>query len=269
VAARGGHVMSEVMSTGMLDFTGQVVLVTGAGTGIGAAVAEAFGQHGATVVVHYAHSREGAEKVVGAIQEAGGSASTVQADLTSTAEAARLVDGVVARHGRLDVLVNNAGDLLGRRPISEVTDEHYGRVMDLNMTSVFAMCRQVVPVMRGQGGGAIVNVTSVAARTGGVGGSIIYAASKGAVSTFTHGLAKELAPDGIRVNAISPGVITTPFHDRNSSDAQMAGMVGSVPMGRAGSPEECAGAVLFFASPAMSGYVTGQILEINGGQLTP
>jgi len=265
VAARGGHVMGD----GMLDFTGQVVLVTGAGSGIGAAVAEGFGRHGAHVVVHYGHNREGAEKVAGAIQEAGGSASVVTADVSQPAAAAQLVDDVAQRHGRLDVLVNNAGDLLGRTPISDMTDEHYARVMDLNMTSVFVASRQAVRVMRREGSGAIINVTSVAARTGGAGGSVAYATSKGAVSTFTRGLAKELAPEGIRVNAVAPGIITTPFHERNSSDAQMAAMVAGVPMGRAGSPEECVGTVLFLASPAMSGYVTGQIIEINGGQLTP
>jgi 3-oxoacyl-[acyl-carrier protein] reductase len=253
----------------MLDFTGQVVLVTGAGSGIGAAVAEGFGRHGAHVVVHYGRNRTGAEKVVGAIQETGGEASLVSADLADPGAAARLVDDVVARHGRLDVLVNNAGDLLGRTSISEMSDEHYARVMDLNMTAVFAASRQAVPVMRRQASGAIVNVTSVAARTGGAGGSVAYATSKGAVSTFTRGLAKEVATEGVRVNAIAPGIITTPFHERNSSEAQMTAMVGGIPMGRAGTPDECVGAVLFLASPVMSGYITGQIIEINGGQLTP
>jgi 3-oxoacyl-[acyl-carrier protein] reductase len=253
----------------MLDFTGQVVLVTGAGSGIGAAVAEGFGRRGAHVVVHYGHNREGAEKVAGAIQEAGGQASDVSADLGQPAAAARLVDEVVSRHGRLDVLVNNAGDLLGRMPVSEMTDEQFTRIMDLNMTSVFAACRRAVPVMEQQGAGAIVNLTSVAARTGGAGGSVAYATAKGAVSTFTRGLAKEVARTGIRVNAIAPGIIVTPFHERHTSDEQMATMVSGIPMGRPGTPDECVGTVLFLADPAMSGYITGQVIEINGGQLTP
>jgi 3-oxoacyl-[acyl-carrier protein] reductase len=261
VAARGGHVM--------LDFNGQVVLVTGAGSGIGAAIAAGFGQHGAHVVVHYGSNRDGAEKTATTIQEAGGTASVVSADLSSAAGATRLVDDVAAAHGRLDVLVNNAGDLLGRSPVGEMPDEQFARVMDLNMTSVFAACRQAIPVMRRAGGGAIVNLTSVAARTGGAGGSVAYATSKGAVSTFTRGLAKELAPDGIRVNAIAPGIITTPFHERHTSAAQMTTMVAGIPMGRAGTPEECVGTALFLASPALSGYITGQVIEVNGGQLTP
>jgi 3-oxoacyl-[acyl-carrier protein] reductase len=262
VAARGGDVT-------VLDFRDQVVLVTGAGSGIGAAVAEGFGRLGAHVVVHYGHNREGAEKVAGAIQEAGGAASVVSADLSTPAGATKLVDDVVARHGRLDVLVNNAGDLLGRTPVSEMTDEHFARVMDLNTTSVFAACRQAIPAMKANGGGAIVNLTSVAARTGGAGGSVAYATSKGAVSTFTRGLAKELAQDGIRVNAVAPGVIVTPFHERNTAPAQMDAMVAGIPMGRTGTPEECVGTVLFLASSAMSGYITGQVIEVNGGQLTP
>jgi 3-oxoacyl-[acyl-carrier protein] reductase len=193
----------------------------------------------------------------------------VSADLSSAAGATQLVDEVTGAHGRLDVLVNNAGDLLGRTSISEMTDEHFARVMDLNMTSVFAACREAVPVMRRQNGGAIVNLTSIAARTGGAGGSVAYATSKGAVSTFTRGLAKELARDGIRVNAIAPGVITTPFHERHTSQEQMAAMVADIPMGRTGTPEECVGTALFLASPAMSGYITGQVIEVNGGQLTP
>ncbi|TWF76060.1 3-oxoacyl-[acyl-carrier protein] reductase [Pseudonocardia hierapolitana] len=253
----------------MLDFTGQVVLVTGAGSGIGAAVAEGFGRHGAQVVVHYGHNRDGAEKVAATIQEAGGQASVVSADLARPAAAARLVHEVVSRHGRLDVLVNNAGDLLGRMPVTEMSDEQFTRVMDLNMTSVFAACREAVPVMQRQGAGAVVNLTSVAARTGGAGGSVAYATAKGAVSTFTRGLAKEVARTGIRVNAIAPGIIVTPFHERNTPDEQMAAMVSGIPMGRSGTPDECVGTVLFLADPAMSGYVTGQVIEINGGQLTP
>jgi 3-oxoacyl-[acyl-carrier protein] reductase len=123
--------------------------------------------------------------------------------------------------------------------------------------------------MRSNGGGSIVNLTSIAARTGGAGGSVAYATSKGAVSTFTRGLAKELARDGIRVNGVAPGIIVTPFHDRHTSQQQMDAMVATIPMGRAGTPEECVGTVLYLASPAMSGYVTGQVIEINGGQLTP
>jgi 3-oxoacyl-[acyl-carrier protein] reductase len=261
VAARGGDVM--------LDFSAQVVLVTGAGSGIGAAVAEGFGRLGAHVVVHYGHNREGAEKVAGAIGEAGGEASVVSADLAQPAGAARLVDEVVSRHGRLDVLVNNAGDLLGRMLVTEMTDEQFTRVMDLNMTSVFAACREAVRVMESRGSGAIVNLTSVAARTGGAGGSVAYATAKGAVSTFTRGLAKEVARSGIRVNAVAPGIIVTPFHERHTSDEQMAAMVSGIPMGRAGTPDECVGTVLFLADPAMSGYVTGQVIEVNGGQLTP
>lgn len=261
MAARRGDVM--------LDFTDQVVLVTGASSGIGAAVAQGFAGRGAQVVVHYNRNRDGAEQVVDAIVGAGGSASAVAADLTDTAAAAGLVDGVVSRHGRIDVLVNNAGDLLRRSPVVELSDEDFHRVMDLNMTSVFAMSRRTVPVMLRQGSGSIVNVTSVAARNGGGGGSVVYATSKGAVSTFTRGLAKELAPEGIRVNAVAPGIIITPFHDRHTDAAQMEALVGGIPMGRPGRPEECVGAVLFLASPAMSGFVTGQVLEVNGGQLTP
>ena len=261
MAARGGDVM--------LDFTGEVVLVTGASSGIGAAVARGFAEHGADVVVHYHRNSRGAEKVVAAIGERGGSARAVSADLSDPASAGRLVEDVVHRNGRLDVLVNNAGDLVRRSPVTELSDEDYRSIIDLNVTSVFAMCRSAVPVMRRQGSGTIVNVSSVAARNGGGGGSVVYATSKGAVSTFTRGLAKELALEGIRVNAVAPGIITTPFHDRHTEAAQMQALVAGVPMGRAGQPEECVGAVLFLASGAMSGYVTGQVLEVNGGQLTP
>lgn len=253
----------------MLDFTDQLVLVTGAGSGIGAAVARAFAARGAELVVHYHRNSEGANQLAERITVDGGHASAVTADLSDPAAAAALVDGVADRYGRLDVLVNNAGDLVRRSGVEALSDEEFRVVMDLNMTSVFAASRQAIPVLRRQGGGSIINMTSIAARTGGAGGSVAYATSKGAVSTFTRGLARELAPEGIRVNAVAPGVIATPFHVRHTSEQQMAAMVAGIPMGRAGTPEECVGAVLFLACPIMSGYVTGQVLEVNGGQLTP
>ena len=160
---------------------------------------------------------------------------------------------------------STAGAMFARSGVAALTLS----IEAICMTSVFAPSRQAVPVMRRQGSGAIVNVTSLAARTGGGGGSVVYATAKAAVSTFTRGLARELAPEGIRVNAVAPGIITTPFHERHTSDALMKSMVGAVPMQRPGRPDECVGAVLFLASAAMSSYITGQIVEINGGQLTP
>jgi 3-oxoacyl-[acyl-carrier protein] reductase len=252
-----------------LDFTDQVVLVTGASSGIGAAAAVGFAEAGAKVALHYNHNKEGVEHTRNAVTSAGGQASVHQGDLARSEPADALVDQVLERYGRLDVLVNNAGDLVKREAVVDVSDEEFRRIIDVNLTSVFAMCRRVVPVFRSQQGGAIVNVTSIAGRHGGGGGSVVYATSKGAVSTFTRGLAKELAPDGIRVNAISPGVIKTPFHDRHTGDEQMQAMLGTIPMGRAGTPHECVGTILYLASPAMSSYVTGQIVEVNGGQLMP
>lgn len=252
-----------------IDFKGMTALVTGAGSGIGAATAVGLAGAGAHVVVHYNRNEEGAAAVKQTIEEAGGSADLASADLTDSQAASRLVEETLQSRGGIDILVNNAGDLVRRSTITDLTDEDFHRIMDLNLTSVFAMCRAAVPAMRERGAGSIINLTSIAARNGGGGGSAVYATSKAAVSTFTRGLAKEVALDGIRVNAVSPGVISTPFHERHTSDEQMAVMVAGVPMRRMGTPEECVGAVLFLASEVMSGYVTGQILEVNGGQLMP
>ena len=254
---------------GYLDFRDQVVVVTGASSGIGAAAAVGFAETGATLALHYHRNEEGAKHTVGAVQTAGGTASLHQADLADPKSADAFIDEVLAQHGRIDVLVNNAGDLVQRTAVADVPDEEFHRILDVNLTSVFALSRRIVPVFRAQGGGAIVNVTSIAGRNGGGGGSVVYATSKGAVSTFTRGLAKELAPEGIRVNAIAPGVIKTPFHDRHTGEEQMAALVGTIPMGRTGTPHECVGTILFLASDRMASYVTGQIIEVNGGQLMP
>lgn len=251
------------------DLKDRVFLVTGASTGIGAAVARALGAQGARVAVHYNQSKDAASAVVAAIKSAGGEGFAIDGDLARSKVVTEVVDRAAAHFGRIDVLINNAGSLVKRVPVADATDDHYDAVMDLNARSVFAACRAVIPHFRKAGRGNIINTTSIAARHGGGGGAVLYAAAKGFVSTLTHGLAKELVKDNVRVNAVSPGVIATPFHERFSTAEQIKAMTATIPMGRLGSSEECVGAYLYLASDALSGYVTGQVIEVNGGQLMP
>ena len=254
----------------MEDLKGKTALITGASTGIGAAVAIAFAARGMRVAVHYNSSADAANQVVATIRAAGGDAFALQADVRNTQAIRAAVASAAAQLGHIDVLVNNAGSLVKRAPIAEFDDALFDEVMHINARSVLAFCREVVPLMRTHGqGGSIINVSSVAARNGGGPGAYLYAGAKGFVSTATHGLAKELAPDNIRVNAVSPGVIQTPFQDRFSTPAILESFRAGIPMGRIGRPDECIGALLFLASAEMSGYVTGQILEVNGGQYMP
>jgi 3-oxoacyl-[acyl-carrier protein] reductase len=249
-----------------IRFDDKVVVITGASTGIGAAMATGFGRCGATVVVHYNSNEEAAATVVEQIEGAGGHAWSLGADLSDRGDQQRLVDEVLGRHASIDVLVNNAGGMVERRLVGEMTGDVYDKVLELNFGSVVALSNAVAPVMRRKGSGSIVNVTSIASVNGGSPGSSLYGATKGAITSYTRALARELAKDGIRVNAISPGVITTPFHDRYSTPEALEGMRATVPMGRLGVAEECVGAALFLANDELSGYITGQVLAINGGQ---
>ena len=250
------------------DLAGKAVLITGASTGIGAELARAFAALGALVGLHYNSSAEAAEALAAEIEAAGGRVHLVRGDASKSVEIRRVVEETAAAFGRLDGLINNAGGMVGRVPYSEMTDEYYDAVMDLNARSVVVASHAAIPHLKAHGG-FIINTTSIAARNGAAGGAGIYGSSKAFVSNVTRGMAKELIPFGIRVNAVAPGTITTPFHERYSTRAHLDAALATIPQGRLGTAQDCVGAYLFLASPALSGYIIGQVIEINGGQLMP
>ena len=249
------------------DLRGKGALVTGASTGIGAAAAVALGRLGVLVAVHYNRSAAAAEAVAEAIREGGGRAVLVQGDLATTEAGPAVVAEAAEALGRLDVLVNNAGSLIRRQPFLELDPALYQAVLDLNVRSVIAVSQAAVPHLERQGGGAIVNVGSIAGSNGGGPGSGHYAGAKAYVHNLTRHMATDLASRNIRVNAIAPGVIDTPFHAATPPE-RMEAMRQAVAMRRLGVAEDCAGPIVFLASE-MSRYVTGQILHVNGGQYMP
>jgi 3-oxoacyl-[acyl-carrier protein] reductase len=249
----------------MSGLSGQVALVTGAEVGIGRATALALARDGADVAVHYYSNADGACEVARAIEALGRQAAVFPGDLTKCQDVSRVVDGALARFGRLDILVNNAGGLLGRQSLVDMTEEFYHAVLDVNVLTTFLCCRAVAPGMIARRAGAIVNLTSLAAHNGGGPGASIYAAAKAAVLTLTKAYAKELAPHGIRVNAVSPGLIGgTPFHNTFTSPEAFAAAVKTIPLGRAGEPDDVAKVIAFLASDA-AGFLAGETIEINGG----
>jgi 3-oxoacyl-[acyl-carrier protein] reductase len=243
---------------------GQVALITGASSGIGRAAAEAMAREGARVAVNFCKNQAGAEQAVAGILTAGGDAFAFRADVTQAAEVESMVSAVRDRWGHVDILVNNAGDLLARRTLAEMTEDYWDQIMALNLKSVLLCVKAVWEEMVTRRAGCIINVTSVAARNGGGPGTTAYAAAKGGMLTFTKALAKELAPRGVRVNGVAPGVIATPFHERYSPGEMFQRFIPNIPMGRAGTSEEVADVIVFLASPAAR-YLTGETIEVNGG----
>jgi NAD(P)-dependent dehydrogenase (short-subunit alcohol dehydrogenase family) len=241
-----------------------ISLVTGASTGIGAATALALARGGSSVAVHFNRSELEARGVVERITSAGGKARAFKADLSEPSGPDGLVKSVLGHFGRIDLLVNNAGSMIGRRTLLEITDEFWDKVFATNVSSVIGMVRAAAPDMISRCSGAIVNVSSVAARNGGGPGVIAYAAAKGAVLTMTKGIAKELIKSGIRVNAVNPGIIKTPFHEQFSTQEQMKAMILNIPQGRPGSSEEIASVIAFLAGDEAS-HIVGETVEINGG----
>jgi 3-oxoacyl-[acyl-carrier protein] reductase len=247
--------------------TEKVAIVTGAGGGIGRAAAIELARRGATVVVNYRRSREGAESLVSELRGDGTVAEAFGCDVTRAADVREMFATVEARFGRVDILVNNAGDLIERRPVTAMTEELYREVMDVNVLSTLLCTQAVVEGMKARGSGAIINMSSLAAHNGGGPGAFIYAASKAAIIGMTKGMARELAPHNIRVNCVAPGLIgATEFHARFTPADAFAAAEKTVPLGRAGTPEEVARVIAFLASDDAS-YLVGETIEINGGLL--
>ncbi|MEO8481503.1 MAG: glucose 1-dehydrogenase [Acidobacteriota bacterium] len=245
---------------------GKVALVTGASSGIGAAAALALARDGARVAVGYHGNASGAERVVHAIEAAGGEAIAIQSDVRTVPAVRTLVDRAVAALGPIDILVNNAGSLVKRAPLLELTEEIWDDIQALNLKSAVFCTQAVAAAMIARKSGAIINVVSIAGHNGGGPGASAYAVAKGGLTTFTKAVAKELAPHGIRVNAVAPGVIDTPFHERFSTAEMMQNFVRAIPAGRVGTSAECAEAIAFLASNASS-FIIGETIDVNGGQL--
>ena len=258
----------QVSALSIPDLAGKAVLVTGGSTGIGAALVEAYAGQKCRVGLHYNSSRDAADALAARLREDGADIFLTRGDFAISADVECVVEETAQHFGGLDGLVNNAGGMLARVAYSDMTDAQYDAVMNLNARSVITACRTAIPWLR-RNGGFIINTSSIAARNGAGAGAGLYGSAKSFVSNVTRGLAKELVGSGIRVNAAAPGTILTPFHERYSTADQMKAMVATIPQGRAGLAQDCVGAYLFLSSEAMSGYITGQVIEINGGQLMP
>jgi 3-oxoacyl-[acyl-carrier protein] reductase len=252
------------MNTMRLDLAERVALVSGAGVGIGRATALALADAGAAVGVHYHASEAGARETLDKIQQRGGRGILLPGDLTVEADANRVVDRCIEAWGRLDIVINNAGSPLQYTKVEDCPTNLWRRIFDVNTTSAFLVTRRAIPHLKASGRGSIVNNLTLSIQTGGSGGGGIYAAAKGALQVLTRTLARELAPV-VRVNAVMPGVIATRHHEVFSTPAKMEEYRTQTPLGRNGTAEEVAQAILFLASDAAS-FVTGATLDINGGR---
>lgn len=242
---------------------GKIAIVTGGARDIGRQASLKLAAAGAKVCINYFGNKEQADETIRMIKEAGGEAIVVQGDMTKAADVQSVVDACVAAYGNtVHVLVNVAGGLLGRKTLPDLDEAFWDAVMNVNLKSVYLVTRAVVPHMTE--GGSIVNFSSQAARDGGGGGASAYAAAKGAVLTFTRGMAKELGPQGIRVNCISPGMINTTFHDTFTKPEIRTKVAGLTPLRREGRADEVGDLVLYLAGDSSS-FINGESVEINGG----
>lgn len=262
------------MTIGSIDFSGLVipdlrgkrVLVTGGSSGIGRAVALGFAGQGCRVAIHYYVSAEEAVQVQAAALALGAEAVVLLGgDLSKPGVAKDVVERAAGELGGLDVVINNAGRMGTRTPAAALSEERFAEVMDLNARGGLMVCAAAIPHLCASRGN-IISTSSIGARRGSGGiGTVLYASSKGFLTTMTRSLARELAPDRIRVNAVAPGLVPTQFHAMTAD--RLADLGRSVPLGRFASADECVGAYLFLASSMLSGHITGQVIDVNGGEL--
>jgi NAD(P)-dependent dehydrogenase (short-subunit alcohol dehydrogenase family) len=246
----------------------KILLVTGGSRGIGAATARAAGREGYRVIVNYVADEKAAKQVVADIEKAGGKASAIKADVGQDSDIFQLFETIQKQFGRLTHLVNNAG-IIGRAgPLVDADPATMRKVIDLNVTGAILVAREAIKQMstaRGGSGGAIVNLSSMAATLGAPGEYTWYAASKGAIDSFTIGLSREVVKEGIRVNAVSPGLIDTDIHAAGGQPDRLERLAHLTPIGRAGTAEEVAAAILWLLSDQAS-YVTGSNIRVSGGR---
>jgi 3-oxoacyl-[acyl-carrier protein] reductase len=253
----------------MGKLVGKRALVTAGAQGIGLAVTRRLLREGCDVFVHFHRSVDAASALMTEGAELGRRCGSISADLTETSECDRTVADAVNYLGGLDILINNTGSLVGRRPLKDASDEFWAEVMALNLGSMRRISRAAAPHLiaaaQAGGGASMVNLASLAGRKGGHPGSIAYATAKGAVLAFTRALASEMGPQGVRVNALAPGLILgSSFHATHTAPETVPAIVAGIPLGRAGNVDDVARAAVFFASE-FDGFITGATLDINGG----
>ncbi|SMC74615.1 SDR family NAD(P)-dependent oxidoreductase [Cellulophaga tyrosinoxydans] len=247
----------------MSKLKGKVAIVTGGSRDIGRAISIKLAKEGAKVIVNFLSSETGANETVAEIKSFGGTAVAVKADVSKQLDIDLLKNKAIEAFGdKVDILVNNAGGLFARKTLQEFDEDFYDLVMNVNFKSTVFVSQAFEPLM-GKGA-AIINISSLAARDGGGGGSALYASSKGAVTTFTRAMSKELGPKGIRVNALCPGLIGTKFHDDFTKDEIREKVAASTPLRREGTANEVADLVAYLASEEAS-FITGNNIDINGG----
>ncbi|WP_452226544.1 SDR family NAD(P)-dependent oxidoreductase [Lacinutrix cladophorae] len=245
--------------------TGKNVLITAGAQGIGESITKHFIDNGANVAIHYFSSADTANQLTEYATSKGQKAIAISGDLTKEADANAMLKTTVDALGSLDILINNAGSLVARRLLGDIETEFWHKVMDINLTSMMFVTRAAAPYLAKNENSSIVNLASLAGRKGGHPGSLVYATSKGAILTFTRALSTELGGQGIRVNAVSPGLILgTSFHNTHTTKESAAETTAGIPIQRAGNAADVARAVLFLASE-YDGFITGATLDINGG----